>query len=284
MIGCAFTEDSLQLVDGLSSSHSSLEETDKNSKNAIKQKKVDILFVVDTSYSMIHYLEQVPQSFAGFIDELSSLSWRIVFTNADYDPSGFGYYRRDLFEGRWINLELNGQVLKDQVLYPELDQNKKVFIDTLKRYEKGDVTEFVHQHLNPCDFPPYCQGQVRNPLHSLLMSAAINQHQFRRDADFVSIIFSNGDEVHPLTSDFVQRLNNILHKGAKKRKNTRIFGISIVPDDQECLQKNQQLPNQFMKPSYANSVFAVVKATQGQMMSICSSNFSSLAKSIVEAL
>ena len=190
VIGCSFTEDStVHLAGGLSASRSSLEEKGKSGKSAIKQKKLDILFVVDTSYSMIHYLEQIPQSFTGFLDELSSLSWRMTFTNADYDPSGFDYYRRDLFEGRWINLELNGQVLTDRVLHPELNQNKKVFIDTLKRYKKGDVTELAHQHLNPCDFPPYCQGQVRNPLHSLVMSVAINQHQFRKDADFVSVIF-----------------------------------------------------------------------------------------------
>lgn len=245
---------------------------------------MDILFVVDTSYSMIHYLEQVPQSFAGFLDELSTLSWRIAFTNADYDPSGFDYYRRDLFEGRWINLELNGQVLTDRVLYPELNQNKKVFIDTLKRYKTGDVTEFAHQHLNPCDFPPYCQGKVRNPLHSLVMSVAINQHQFRKDADFVGIIFSNGDDAHPLTADFVRRLNNMLQEGTRKRKNVQIFSISIVPDDQDCLQKNQTLPNNFMEPGYADSIFTVVKSTKGQMMSICSPNFSPLAKAIVNAL
>ena len=39
-----------------------------------------------------------------------------------------------------------------------------------------------------------------------------------------------------------------------------------------------------MEPSYADSVFTVVKATQGRIISICSPNFSPLAKAIVDAL
>ena len=287
VVGCGdFVEDSAvsKFVNHPSSPDLHLTGESKKDNVSIDKKKVDIVFVVDTSYSMIYHLEQVHQSFAGFLNELSPMSWRIAFTNADYDPRGFDYYRRDLFKGRWINLEQNGQVLKDRVLHPGLRQSKEIFIDTLKRYKTGDVPELADQHLNPCDLPPYCQSQVRHPLYSLMTSVAINQHQFRKDADFIGIIFSNGDETFPVSADFMQRLKNMLYKKSDRQKSIRIFSISIVPDDQDCLQKNQSLPNNFGEPRYADSIFGIVKATKGYMISICSPDFSPLAKVIADVL
>ena len=286
VMGCDFSKDSTesQFSDGVSSSHSYLTRGGENRIHSIDQKKVDIVFVVDTSYYMIHHLEQVHHSFAGFLNELSPFSWQMAFTNADYDSSGFDYYRRDLFEGRWINLELEGQVLTDRVLHSNSDQKEKIFIDTLKRYKVGDVSALSDQNINPCDLPPYCQGQISNPLHSLIMSVAINQYHFRKDADFVGIIFSNGDESTLVGIDFVQRLNRVLHKNTEKQKNIKIFSISIVPDDWNCLQSNQNMSDNLGQPVYADSIFEIVRDTKGRMISICSSNFSSLAKAIADVL
>ena len=286
VIGCGFSKNltESQFSGDVSSPHSYLIGGDGNRNSSIDQKKVDIIFVANTSYSMIHYLEQVHHSFAGFLNELSPVSWQMAFTNADYDSSGFEYYRRDLFEGRWINLELEGQVLTDRVLYSNSDQKEKIFIDTLKRYNTGDVATLSDQNINPCDLPPYCQGQISNPLHSLIMSVAINQHHFRKDADFVGIIFSNEDESTPVGADFLQRLNRVLHKDTEKQKNIKIFSISIVPDDRNCLQSNQNMSDSFGQPVYADSIFEIVKATKGRMISICSSNFSPLAKAIADVL
>ena len=286
VIGCGFSKNlrESQFSGGVSSPQSYLIGEDGNRINSIDQKKMDIIFVVDTAYPMIHHLEQVHHSFAGFLNELSSASWQMAFTNTDYDSSEFEYYRRDLFEGRWINLELEGQVLTDRVLYSNSDQKEKIFIDTLKRYNKGDVSTLSDQNINPCDLPPYCQGQISNPLHSLMMSVAINQYHFRKDADFVGIIFSNEDESTPVGADFLQRLNRLLHKNTEKQKNIKIFSISIVPDDRDCLQSNQNMSDNFGQPAYADSILEIIKATKGRMISICSSNFSPLAKAIADVL
>ena len=127
------------------------------------KKSVDILFVVDTSYSMVPYLEKVNQTFKDFIPKLSPVSWKIAFTNADYDPNAFSYYGRDLFNGKVMRLELNGSILPYNTLHVKSENSEGIFLDTLKRYEHGDISDLSpNQYINPCDLPPYCQGHIRN--------------------------------------------------------------------------------------------------------------------------
>ena len=287
LTGCGFSHNANKNLWQNAPGFSEFSSREQNLFSRVNQKPVDIVFVVDTSYSMYPYLEKVDQLFSGFLNEFSSFSWRIMFINSDYDPSGIAYYRRDLFSGRLISLELKGSIITKKVLDSHINKNEEIFIDTLKRYTSADGFFSADQDINPCELPPYCQGRMSNPLRSLAVSVELNKDRFRESADFIAVIFSNGDESIPLKTNIAQTLNSLFQTSAGGQKKVKIFSIAIVPGDTDCLQKNFQKnhnKNNFDKPAYASSIFSAVASTSGKIMSICSSRFLPLARAISNAL
>ena len=273
--GCGFYDPSLS---GFSPASSDLYAGGviQDSKSSHK-KPVDILIVMDTSYAMIAHLEQAPHTFKGFLQEWDNLDYRVFFTNADHDPSDVSYYRKGLLSGRLMPLERKGRVLKHKVLHPGFLDRDKIFIDTLKRYKTG--SEPAHSKKNPCNLPPYCQSQVRNPVRSLVRSIEVNHKRFRESADFVGILFSNGDEsdIYPEGPEILKK---VFYKYNKMDKKLRIFGIAVYPNDENCLYQNKVYEPDFGAPAYSYSILSAVQATGGRMMSICASHFAGLAKFI----
>ena len=248
-----------------------------------RRELVDILFVVDTSYSMVPYLRKVDQSFQNFIPKLSPIAWKIAFTNADYDPNAFSYYGRNLFNGRVMKLEWNGSILPYNTLSRGVNSNEEIFIDTLKRYEKGDVSRFLshqHQYVNPCDLPPYCQGRVRTPVHSLISAFSANKQLFRRRADFVAVIFTNGDDMYG-RHDTASILMREFRKHQGREKKISIYSISIIPGDEKCFSHDRAHQYDYALSEYGEKVHEVVRVTGGKTMSICSENYSPIADEIV---
>lgn len=250
-----------------------------------RQKKGDFLFLVDTSYHMVKHLEEVPNTFRGFVPRLSPISWKIGFTNADYDPSAFSYFDRDLFKGRVMLLEWNGNILPYRFLYPYFTNNEAVFLNTLKRYQAGDISnDSSDQYINPCDLPPYCQGNIRSPIRSLISAFSVNVDLFRKNVDwFIAIIFTNGDD--PYVDD---NTANILMSEWRKyhgpEKKIRIYSIAIIPDDEKCLNSIKSAQYDFATASYSHNIHKVVQATGGDTLSICAPNYSPLADVIVQSL
>ena len=249
------------------------------------KKKADILFVVDTSYPMVEHLKRVDETFKNFIERLSPVSWKIAFTNADYDSKSFSYYGRDLFFGKVMQLELDGNILSHRFLYSFSKYGKKIFLDTLKRYEKGDVSRFSsEQYVNPCDLPPYCQGSVRSPIRSLMSAISINKGLIRKEAAaFIAVIFTNGDDVYirdNMAGLFIDKFRK--HYGPKKK--IRVYSISIVPGEQSCLRQDQSAHYSFVGSAYSENIHKLVQNTGGKAMSICSPDYSPLASMIAHSL
>ncbi len=252
-------------------------------KESKRHKQVDILFVVDTTYHMIKHLKKVYATFRDFLPNLSPSHWKIAFTNADYNPLVFSYYNRASFEGKIMPLELRGRILPYNILYPYFTNSEKVFLDTLKRYEKGDVFGDSNQYINPCDLPPYCQGSVRSPIRSLMKSFSVNKDLFRKYADFVVVIFTNGDDEY-VGNNMVNVLFNEFQSYHGPDKRIKIYSISIIPGDQDCFQKDQSSHYSFANSTYSQNIHELVKATGGEAISICEASYSPLAKAIVQAL
>lgn len=245
------------------------------------KKSVDILFVVDTSYSMVQYLKKVDQTFRNFIPRLSSVSWKIAFTNADYDPNAFSYYGRDLFNGKAMKLELDGNILPYNTLHVNSESSEKIFLDTLKRYEQGDISDLSpDQYINPCDLPPYCQGRIRTPVYSLISSFSANKKLFRNHADFVAVIFTNGDDMYS-NNNTANVMMEEFRKYHGQQKRINIYSISIIPGDEECFSDDQANQYNYAVSDYGEKVYEIVRITGGKTISICASNYSPLASEIV---
>ena len=251
-----------------------------------RKKEADFLFIADTSYHMVQHLEEVSTTFKGFLPRLSPVLWKMGVTNADYDPNTFSYFDRDLFKGRVMLLELNGNILPYRFLYPYFTNNEEVFLDTLKRYQVGDdiSQSSDNQYINPCDLPPYCQGNIRSPIQSLISSFSVNVDLFRKNVDwFIAIIFTNGDDKY-IDDNTINILTSELQKYHGLEKKIKIYSISIIPDDEKCLNSIKSAQYDFATASYSHNIHKVVQATGGDTLSICSPNYSSLADVIVQSL
>lgn len=270
------------------------------SEPAIK-KKIDILFVVDSNPALMDvYLKNVKNSFKGFINTLSAAAeWKIAFTSADYDPNnGVRYNNHNLFAGNLMPLEINGEVTLDHVLYSHSKDREYIFLNTLKRYEPGDVKG---KYTDPCHLPPYCQSFIRNPIQSLLHAVTLNPGFFRYDAQAVAVIFTSGDETSVITEEegtgqvtvvnepamaenvkdsLAVKLQETFHAHYGNYRNIRVFSISVIPNDTNCLNQvtaKRNLPG----IAYSKHIYKVVQYTNGRIISICSPNYSALASAIV---
>ena len=249
-----------------------------------KNKKVDILFVVDTSYSMVKHLQNVDKTFKDFIKNLSLSSSKIAFTNADYDPDASFHYSHNLFSGKVMQLELNGRILYHKFLYSYSQYSDRVFIDTLKRYEEGDVDHLsLNQYINPCDLPPYCQGDIKSPVRSLIRAFSVNKDFPREDGAFIVVIFTNGDDIY-VEENAVDMVFDAFKKNYGMKKDIRIHSISIIPGDHQCLVQDQSINYSFIESAYGKNIYKLVQATDGKALSICLPDYSSLGSIIVEAL
>ena len=276
----------------------------KVSGPAVK-KKIDILFVVDSNPALMDtYLKNVKNSFKDFVSILSAaVEWKIAFTNADYDPDSMDYYHHNLFAGNFMPLELNGEATLDHVLYSHSKNRDPIFLNTLKRYELGDVKG---KNVDPCQLPPYCQSHIRNPVQSLLQAITFNPGFFRYDAHAVAVIFTNGDEMsavaekkddtenvevvneqimeekntESIQDSLAVKLQKVFQKHYGSYRSIRVFSISVIPDDEDCLN---QVATERNVPgvAYSTHIYEVVKHTGGRMVSICSPHYSALASAIV---
>ena len=257
---------------------------DDNDATGVKKKEIDIIFLIDTSYRMVYHLQEVSNTFKGFLKKLSSVSWKLAFTNTDYDSNAYAYYGRNLFFGRAMKLELKGIILPYSYLYHYSPQNEDIFMDTLRRYKEKDLMNiFGDVYVNPCDLPPYCQGSISNPIQSLIQSFTVNRDMFRNNADFVGIIFTNGDNLHNengLINKVIKEFQRI--HGLKKK--IRVYSISIIPEDQPCFTHDQSLQYEFAEPAYGKQIHELVKATEGKTISICAPSYAPLAEAIALSL
>ena len=290
--GCGFVADSLSytLTDPWTATKGDGEEDREISLQSLEtqsQKKAGILFVVDTSYSMVRHLTRVPQTFKSFIPSLGSLHWQMMFTNADYNPNKVStYYNSDLFMGKAMRLEWQNSILPRKVLHSHSEEKEQIFLNTLKRYEPKDTSYPRHRsYVNPCELPPFCQGSVRNPIQSLVQAFSTNKPFFKDITHLVAIIWTNGDNMSN-APDQNEKVVQAFQKIHGSNKTLTVYSIAIIPGDDNCLNYDRKhfSPYRFAVASQAKKVHELVRWTKGKTMNICDSDYSLLAKAIVRSL
>ena len=246
--------------------------------------KADVVWITDSSNSMLHFLRKVPKTFAGVIPALSPLDWQMMFTNADY-----GWFSRD---GRAMPLEDNGQVLLGQkYLTKNMQNHASIFMDTLrvhKHYEyldkRGD------QELRSNELPPYSQLWNEEPLKALKASFIENDDFHRLDADvLIGIIFSDGEEgEHTDPTERVKAeevIQAFKDKFGKTGKKLLVYSIIMIPEkDAKCVEKYRW--KGLLGGYGGEGVFGVELAhmadqTGGKNFSLCDESYVPLARQIV---
>ena len=249
--------------------------------------KVDIVFVVDASNSMDHFLRRVKKTFAGFVQALGPLNWQIMFTTADHGSHGFFLANWTARDGTAMSLEHDGRLLLGtKYLTKNMEDYASIFIDTLR------ISDF-YEHLDnrgdqeksKCELAPGCQGWNEQPLKSLKATFVKNRSFFRPGADVVSIVFSDSDEgensdpsKRVKAEQVVQSFEQGLGKSGKKLVS---YGIIMIPDQDEACRAKYSSGFWGGEGLFGTELVRMAELTEGSNHSICKDSYAPLARKIV---
>ena len=244
--------------------------------------KVDIVFIVDSSNSMNHFLRNVKNTFRGFVPVLSSaLDWQMMFTNAEYG----GLFNK---KSRAMPLEDNGKRLwNTYYLTKDMPKRESIFLDSLRLQDHYEyLDDSGERELSSCEIAPGCQSWNEQPLKALKYSFAQNRSFFRPGADVVAIIFSDSDEaehISPAERTKAQEVVQAFHKQwGQDAKNLKVYGIMMRPEvDATCLAKQSEGFKFAGEGLFGTELMKMVEITEGKAFSLCEKSYLPLAKKIV---
>jgi len=252
-----------------------------NDVSARNTTAVDIAFVMDTGSSMHYYTAyRFNKRFQNFISEIEQLDWRWFYFLAGERNVNFWSFEwlfgsdYEAEDGEALPLESKDQVLPSRFLTSTTPDYADLFLRTIT------VPDEVFLE---CKYPPYCTDMYRQPLTMLKLSFALNKKWTREDADFVSVIVTNGNEPEEGTSPqgVIQEFHNVY--GNNKR--LFVFGIVVPPNDEKCVIENLRGLG-FLNASVeeGTGIEALARETGGGIISICSDDYSSVAQDIVRVI
>ena len=254
---------------------------------------LEILFVVDSSDSMIGNLKKVGVNIQSMLQHLRDKKWRMAFITADhgdhhFDGStlnrkdnpriGHQLQSRDSAQrwkhysgplprfGKLMNLEKQGTVLNQFILRSDTLNYEQIFKDTLTRNK-----------VDPCNKPPYCHKGNEQPLRSLqsafLRSRTdpVTKKFFKPNTDTVVLIITDEDErgndhTNATTAQEVLQSYDQVFEGQGKR----LFGFSISIQDKKCYKKEKT----FLKDAmYGKKVGELARLTAGNNISLCATDY-----------
>lgn len=258
--------------------------------------KVDFVFIVDSSDSMFYFLRQVKKTFAGFIQALAPLDWKIMFTQADHGGHGFFLPDWASLKGRAFQLERDGEILHGKkYMTKNTEGYQRVFLDTLRLHESFD--QYHHNddwgnndptEKHPCDLPPGCQGWNEQPLKALKASFTQNRSFFRPDAkNVVAIVFSDSDEGELTKSKKRVKAQDVVKafqaEWGKEGKKLKTYGIIMIPGkDEKCVKEHvERYLGWGGEGLFGVELAKMAELTGGINSSLCEDSYVPLAKQIV---
>ncbi len=220
--------------------------------------KVDILFVVDNSGSMIEEQVKLGPALSSFIGSIAKIDWQIGITTTDVSNGPFG------LKGSIVPMK--GTATK--ILNKNVPNYAQVFQNTVYRDELINCTD------------PNCPSSDERPLEATVQAVgkrnAENAGLFRTGADLAVVILSDEDEqsVGGGTTG-VDVVNAV--KAAFGTKTFTGFGIILRPGDTACyaLQTANSGAGQ-----YGDFVAAFATLTKGLLGSICDTDYGPTLTSI----
>ena len=256
---------------------------------ANQKRQLDILLVLDISGSMDHHLLKLGSRVLSLLDSISDYDWQIGFTTADHGDhiitrTTNKNKAEDLWEdhindsgasfGKLMPLEtLPIQKSKDSWDFKILDQ--KILNAGVPNYKDIFFSTVSHFPQKNCDWPPFCQKDLEQPLRALKSamerSELDNKELFRPKADFVSLIIANEEERQedPERATTAQEVVSTFN-GLLKPLGKRFFAFNILVLDKQC-QQSEKLRGG-VKTVTANLGLEIGKLadlTGGENISIC---------------
>ncbi len=269
---------------------------------------VDIVFILDVSPSTADNFSKISSGFQSLISSIRHLDWRIYFTTADhgdhtyyctpdklrkkmvspgewkfYCPEGYqefpqsavwqDYEGEEPKFGRFMPLQLNKKILNRKFLDSTVPLYEHVFYQTI---ERDDV--------NPCLWPPYCQGSHEQPLR--VMQSVIERHSqsgvFRDNSQLVFFVVTEEaerkeDQENATTTQDVLRQFSDNFGVRKTDKEMVVYGVSI--QSQSCLNKQDTWDT-----GYSTELNQLVTQTQGMNIDICAEDYSPAFRKISNQL
>ena len=246
--------------------------------------KMDIIFIIDTSSSMLGNIIHFKDRFRGFLSGLGNLDWKIMFTNADWN--GGGPYTK----GSLLPLERKGVVLDQYVLTAQTEDYNNVFLDTISYHKPFEHTIRFRGKDMPlpyCELPPFCQGRKEQPLRVLKHILEHNEdyHFFRKGSHVVAIVITNYKEFQNNNQDITtsQDVMETFQHALGTDHLFSVFGIHILSDDRECLEHNNNLKLIFNEAGVALELENLTSGSGGKSFSICAPQFNHLAHQVNKA-
>ena len=207
-----------------------------------EKRKLDILFVVDNSFSMADMQKELSKRLSNFLSHLKSVDWRIGVLTTDMGTRGRAYQA-----GRLLEFSSGRKFIDASDSSYNL-----MFSQTICRPETGSSSEY--------------------PIGALLKAMekkdGENQGFFRAGSFVVAILLTNEDEHNSrrLAGTEPSALVNFFNTNMSSHQSLRVYGISILPNDRDCLNLQNH-------GSYAHKVNELVQATGGENISICSQDY-----------
>ena len=262
----------------------------------LKDHPVDFIFVLDVSDSMRDDLARIGNAFTPLISKIQETDWHILFTTADHGDHHFiesedsgkkkftqqnwiDYTGDKPYFGKFMYLEYQGSMLPEKQLSKAIPQYQEVFKDTLTRNSEDS-----------CNFPPFCQEGMEQPLRALNSS-------IERLADNPSLIHSSGEIIAFLVTDEDERVEDaqaadtaesVIQNVQELFPDRPFHAFTMVIQDEKCLLRQKKYAK---GATYGAQVSAIAELTQGISLSLCEEDYSvafskmsSLLRSLIERI
>ncbi|MGE4131152.1 MAG: hypothetical protein AB7F86_05905 [Bdellovibrionales bacterium] len=219
--------------------------------------KVDVLFVIDNSGSMLEEQTKLAPALSSFITNIARIDWQIGITTTDTSNGPFG------LKGSLVNLNGAG----GKVLSAATPNYQQVFANTVIRNELIGCVD------------PNCPSSDERALEAATMAIgkrnSDNAGFFRQGADLALVILSDEDEQSTGTGTTPAQVVNAVTSAFGPNKTFTSFGIIIKPGDTACFASQSATSGQ-----YGDYASALADLTKGVTGSICDSDYGPSLESI----
>ncbi len=219
--------------------------------------KVDILFVVDNSRSMLDEQMKLAPALNSFLSMIAKIDWQIGFTTTDVSDGQHG---------------VKGSLL------PLKGASGKILTAATPNYAQVFANTVVRDELVNCKDTD-CPSADERPLEAITLAISKrngdNAGFFRDGADLATIILSDEDERSTGSGTSATDVVNTVKSAFGVNKTFTAFGIVIKPGDSTCY--NRQQANGGNYGTYAS---ALALLTQGLTGSICDDDYGPTLASI----
>jgi hypothetical protein len=226
--------------------------------NDDSQAKVDILFIVDNSYSMTDSQRKLGDRLENFITSLGQIDWQIGVTTTDVSSDKWG------IKGSLVPFAGLGSNI--------LTKDAPNFIEEFK-------SNVVREESVGCN-PFTCPSSDERPLQALVGAIAKrnsdNKGFFRDAADLAVVVLSDEDEASHGGSTALKPAAAMAAFAAAfgVQKSLTAYGLLVQPGDDAC--KAQQGSD----GAFGTFVSLLAQLSGGETGSICAEDYSDTLKSI----